>query len=127
MVMPGSSKSRRGGRGMTPEEMKLWKHVTRNDRRFKEPEEEEAAAEEAPPAPESPPLPSVPVKKAVPRAAKTLPHLALGVYDGVDAATASRVRRGQYPIDGQLDLHGMNRDEAYLALRGRLEAAYHQG
>lgn len=50
-----------------------------------------------------------------------------GVYDGVDAATAKRVHRGEYPIAMRLDLHGMRREDAEDALREALENAYHDG
>jgi len=50
-----------------------------------------------------------------------------GVFDGVDAATAKRVKRGAYPIAYRLDLHGMHRSQAYDALREALETAYHGG
>jgi DNA-nicking Smr family endonuclease len=35
---------------------------------------------------------------------------------GVDRATAERVRRGRYPVEAKLDLHGMTQAEAHAAL-----------
>ena len=35
---------------------------------------------------------------------------------GLDKASRDRLRRGQYPIDGTLDLHGMNRERAHAAV-----------
>jgi DNA-nicking Smr family endonuclease len=43
---------------------------------------------------------------------------ALDRFDGIDRATAERVRRGRYPIDGRLDLHGLTQAEAHRALGG---------
>jgi DNA-nicking Smr family endonuclease len=37
---------------------------------------------------------------------------------GIDRATAERLRRGRYPVDSVLDLHGMTQDEAHRALAG---------
>lgn len=35
---------------------------------------------------------------------------------GVDAATRRKLRRGRAPVEGRVDLHGMRRAEAHLAL-----------
>ena len=35
---------------------------------------------------------------------------------GLDKASRDRLRRGQYPIDGRLDLHGLTRDRAHAAV-----------
>lgn len=37
---------------------------------------------------------------------------------GIDRATAERLRRGRYPIEATLDLHGMTQEEAHRALSG---------
>jgi DNA-nicking Smr family endonuclease len=42
---------------------------------------------------------------------------------GVDRATAERVRRGRYPIEATLDLHGMTQEEAHRALAGFVAAS----
>jgi DNA-nicking Smr family endonuclease len=45
---------------------------------------------------------------------------------GLDRRTAERLRRGELPIEGRLDLHGMTQDEAHGALNrflGRAHAA----
>ena len=39
-------------------------------------------------------------------------------FAGVDRATAERVKRGRYPVEGVLDLHGMTQAEAHRALTG---------
>jgi DNA-nicking Smr family endonuclease len=53
--------------------------------------------------------------------------LAAGKYIDVDGATATRLKRGDYPVHARLDLHGMNRAEAYGALRSAVENAYLHG
>lgn len=44
-----------------------------------------------------------------------------------DHRTAERLRRGQIPIDGRLDLHGMTQHEAYDALLRYIPSAHRQG
>ncbi len=85
----------------------------------------------APPAPESPrsrlhPLPCPPPQageggtratvgatRAVRSADAAHP---LDRFAGVDRATAERVKRGRYPVEATLDLHGMTQEEAHRAL-----------
>ena len=79
------------------------------------------------------PLPDAPPKKAaVPRAAqpgpaprtappkppppKPTPVRGHGDTPGVDARTAANLKRGKLPIDGTIDLHGMDRERAAAAL-----------
>ncbi len=51
----------------------------------------------------------------------TAPAPPLDRFAGVDRATADRVRRGRYPVERRLDLHGMTQAEAHSALRGFVE------
>jgi DNA-nicking Smr family endonuclease len=44
------------------------------------------------------------------------PHPPLDRHAGIDRATAERVRRGRYPVEAILDLHGMTQEEAHRAL-----------
>lgn len=55
---------------------------------------------------------------AVPAAAPRPPHPQppLDRHAGIDKATAERLRRGRYPVEATLDLHGMTQDEAHRAL-----------
>lgn len=46
---------------------------------------------------------------------------------GVPEATLRRLRRGHYAVRGELDLHGLRRDEARLALGAFLAAARQDG
>ena len=39
-------------------------------------------------------------------------------FAGIDRATAERLKRGRYPVDAHLDLHGMTQAEAHRALAG---------
>jgi len=46
---------------------------------------------------------------------------------GLDKATATRLRRGQIPIDRRIDLHGMTRAEAHRVVIGALAAVASEG
>lgn len=46
---------------------------------------------------------------------------------GLDRKTAERLRKGQIPIEGRLDLHGCNRQEAYALLSDFIMKAHSQG
>jgi DNA-nicking Smr family endonuclease len=48
------------------------------------------------------------------------PELAPGRFAGVDKRLAERLKRGQLPIEGTLDLHGLTQDEAHRQLDGFL-------
>lgn len=45
----------------------------------------------------------------------------------IDRKTAQRLARGQLPIEGRLDLHGMSQTQAYDALKRFIPAAHAQG
>ena len=44
-------------------------------------------------------------------------------HAGVDRATAERLRRGRYPVEATLDLHGMTQERAHGALAGFVAGA----
>ena len=44
-------------------------------------------------------------------------------HAGVDRATAERLRRGRYPVEAVLDLHGFTEEQAHRALTGFVVAA----
>jgi DNA-nicking Smr family endonuclease len=57
---------------------------------------------------------------------RALPPLAAG-FAGVDRATGERLKRGLYPIEAQLDLHGMTQADAHRALSGFVAASREAG
>jgi DNA-nicking Smr family endonuclease len=46
---------------------------------------------------------------------------------GLDKRSADRLRRGELPIDGRIDLHGLTQDEAHRALGAFLGRAQTEG
>lgn len=55
------------------------------------------------------------------------PDLRPGAAPGLDGATHDKLKRGRLPIQGKLDLHGMDRVRAHRALGRFLESAAAQG
>jgi DNA-nicking Smr family endonuclease len=82
------------------------------------------------PAPVFPPAPAkaAPAREATGKSApRPLPALSAKSAPGLDGATHDRLKRGQLPIDGKLDLHGMDRVRAHRALVAYVENAAAQG
>jgi DNA-nicking Smr family endonuclease len=59
-----------------------------------------------------------PVSQHRPSPPRPQPLPALDRFAGVDRATAERLKRGRYPVEARLDLHGMTQAEAHRALAG---------
>lgn len=56
-----------------------------------------------------------------------LPEIGHGEMAGVDKRTAQRMRRGQLPIEGRIDLHGLTQEEAHRALSAFLAGSQNAG
>jgi DNA-nicking Smr family endonuclease len=78
--------------------------------------------------PPMPPSVNVPVTPAKPRAALSplLPITDLRA-PGLDKASAERLKRGQYPIEARIDLHGLTQDDAHGALGDFIAASARTG
>jgi len=117
----------------TAEEKKLWKLVTRHDKKLHPNDSEEEGEESAAPQEASFKLPAKTLVAAN-RERNRLKsfkegdkELAKGAYADIDRNTAERFRKGDYPIDANLDLHGMTRDKAHGALVTFIESHYARG
>src|SRR4029077_20094392 len=66
--------------------------------------------------PARPPGETPAVHTAAPPRLQPLPPL--DRFAGIDRATAERLKRGRYPVEARLDLHGMTQAEAHRALSG---------
>src|SRR4051794_14953167 len=53
--------------------------------------------------------------------------LALAGYAGIDRNSAERFRKGEMPLEGTIDLHGMTREKAHRALSQFIHAHYERG
>ncbi len=101
------------------EDAGLWRWAMRNvaplhGRRHSRPAPGEAT-ERGDPAPFDPPKKPQPAPRPTPRPAPA-PSPPLDRLAGIDRATAERVKRGRYPVEGRLDLHGMFQADAHGAL-----------
>jgi DNA-nicking Smr family endonuclease len=123
-----------GDSGLNDDDRKLWSLVARQleplkstEQRLKD-EARKAAIEAAaaPGKPERPPS-KTSKGKARPKPVAAVPDKAViapavprdggrGRVAGLDRRTSERLRRGQYPIEARLDLHGMNQEQAHRAL-----------
>ncbi len=115
-------------KGLSEEDLALWRYVTRADARlpgrdYVEPDDvPDDRSVEAPRDITPPDLPPQP-----PFARRQDPPLEVGTAAGVDKRTAQRLRRGQIAIEGRLDLHGLTQAEAHRALNGFLANAQGAG
>jgi DNA-nicking Smr family endonuclease len=114
----------------SPEESELWRTAMRDAKplRRQRAVAKKAATASPPAQPAAKPAPSKrpPPPAPAPPPAKP-PELALGRSAGVDKRLAERLKRGQLPIDGTLDLHGLTQEEAHRQLDGFLAHAAHGG
>ena len=106
----------------------LWKRVTESIT----PLAKRRAAPIVPGA--APPRPAIPRASSLPRPVgpppgtnKPAPELRADRAPGLDKSTHDKLRRGQLPVDGKLDLHGMDRVRAHRALGRFLESSAMQG
>jgi DNA-nicking Smr family endonuclease len=110
------------------EELELWRHVIsdakplRGRQRPKRPPPAEA---EEPPAPAAKRRASPPPAPAPPKPPP--PDLALDRTAGIDKRLAERLKRGQLPIEGTLDLHGLTQAEAHRRLDAFIGAGFGAG
>jgi DNA-nicking Smr family endonuclease len=114
---------KRDRRRLGPEEEELWAAVKRTVEPLRP---EPAPAPLHNPVPEAPPPPTsstaAPAQKPLPPARPPLPALhALGRRE------RQKVARGQVPIDGRIDLHGLTQTQAHDRLSGFLARAQADG
>lgn len=120
----------RHSRPVTPEELALWHHVVRDAKRL---DGSQAAQPVVPPAPKPEATPPPPAKPASPSPAVVLPPVRpsrrldpTGPVD-LDRRSWLKLRRGNYPIDARIDLHGLTQAEAHARLTAFLAAAQARG
>ena len=82
----------------------LWQTVTKSIRAY-------APSPQQPSRPKKAERAPTPLPKMTPSAAKAAPEA-----KGFDRSTETKLKRGQLPLEGRLDLHGMTQAEAFGAL-----------
>jgi len=113
-------------RGLTGEELALWHHAVRDTAPLRP-----AEAVRLPPPPGPPPLPAATVEPAKHAASPVRPPITrrldpAGPVD-LDRRSWLKLRRGSYPIDARIDLHGMTQAEAHARLTAFLAGARARG
>jgi DNA-nicking Smr family endonuclease len=68
-----------------------------------------------------------PVSQRRPAPPRPQPPPPLDRFAGVDRATAERLKRGRYPVEARLDLHGMTQERARAVLESFLVNAWSDG
>jgi DNA-nicking Smr family endonuclease len=113
------------------EESELWRTAMRDAKPLKRRQPASKKTATPPPAPMEPAPPPAPAKRPLPTAPAPLPpeppELELGRIAGVDKRLAERLKRGQLPIEGMLDLHGLTQEEAHRQLDGFLALSANAG
>jgi DNA-nicking Smr family endonuclease len=116
-----------------PKERELWRTAMRDVQPLGKRKAAKPKIEHAPAAPAEEPTPE---KQAAKKAApppppppkpKPVPELAVGRLADMDKRLAERLRRGQLPIEGKLDLHGLTQEEAHDQLGGFIAVSQKQG
>jgi DNA-nicking Smr family endonuclease len=119
-------------RPLSDEELALWQAVVRTAQPLKRKRKSKARIRAKPPTKK----PSAPApKQATPKAALPAPAAARPqpkpasspVAAGIDKRQAMRLRRGQLPIEGRIDLHGSTQGQAHDALKAFLMRASASG
>jgi DNA-nicking Smr family endonuclease len=100
-------------RRLVADDLRLWRHVTRDVAPLRpvSPRDDDALAPPPAPPTHAPHSPAPPPPRARP-----LPELRPGTVADLDRATSERLRRGALAIDARLDLHGLTQSEAHAAL-----------
>lgn len=121
------SKSRRD---LSAADQHLWRYVTRNVKAYR-------------PAAQPIETPAVPVvrKPNRPSPVNTTKHgtpvrpsvalskpnpVTAGAMPNIDRRTGTKLKRGQLPVDGRIDLHGLTLDQAHAGLTAFLKGAYNR-
>lgn len=103
---------RSGGDGHTEDSDSLWSYVTRDVRPLKK----DRATASGPAAKNTPAVRGKKPADPAPPATKTLTIPATPGSREVDRRTDQKLRRGQYPVDMTIDLHGDTQDAAHKRL-----------
>lgn len=112
-------KKGRDSEGKEETDQDLWNYVTRGIKAYKPSKAPSVAIK--PEGQKAIPARAMP-KPVLPR--KTPPQVP--APKGFDRATETKLRRGQLPLEGRLDLHGMTQAEAFSALHRFIHAAVAQ-
>ncbi len=119
-----TSKTGKAAKKKGEDEQTLWEIATKDVTPLN-PEKSQTTPAKAPLEKQTIPKPKRQRKKAEPQPTKREENHEKS--NETDRRTTQRLKRGQLPIEGRLDLHGMTQHQAYEALCRYIPAAYGQG
>ncbi len=106
----------------------LWRFVTRNVTPYRAQRHPTPELAVAAPEPKARAMREADFSAPSPPAVKRAPlPLKLGAIAAMDKRTGQRFKRGDMPVDGRLDLHGMTVDQAHGALVGFIRRSHARG
>lgn len=132
-MMGRSSKDKSQTPGLTKKDKDLWDHVTQDVNRyadsmvFLDDELFKVEITKAPTPKQKKQSKAVFVQKVKSPPTPKTPALDHYSQPGLDKRTANRLKRGQMPIDGKLDLHGRTQRQAHQDLIRFIETGYAMG
>lgn len=115
-----------GKKGLTEEDFKLWKAFTRDIEPIHDASLSDDLMSEIMAEPLRPILSKKSKTVSLPVAAASLSAVPVQAPQ-LDARTELRLRRGQMPIDGRLDLHGCTQEQAHRLLHDFVTGAHGRG
>lgn len=115
---------KKGGKGLDEEDFILWKAFTRDIEPMQGSGLIEALIES--PVKDAPSFPP-PRKKQGGMVAPPPPVTVMAQAPQLDGRTELRLKRGQMPIDGRLDLHGCTQEQAHRLLHDFVTSAHGRG
>jgi len=120
------------GKPPSDEDKALWQHVAGQvkplKRRPKPPPQANRADTKPAAKPGAKPAAGTAKPPPAPPRPKPAPHeLKPGAAPGVDRRTADRLRRGQLPVEAEIDLHGLTQADAHRALTAFIAGQYAAG
>ncbi|MSO72126.1 MAG: DNA mismatch repair protein MutS [Rhodospirillaceae bacterium] len=118
-------------RELSPDDAKIWRYVTRSVEPLKGMMARHPALDQAETDPPASSRVSPALRSQMPPRPSRIPipptPLTLGTTADIDRRTAQRLKRGDMAVDGRIDLHGLNLDQAHDALAVYIRSAYARG
>ncbi|AIF80852.1 hypothetical protein I862_01445 [endosymbiont of Acanthamoeba sp. UWC8] len=105
------------------DDFKLWFSMVKDVKKLNT---KAKVATELKPLPKLDPYKAKPLPQIfAPKNSKNLIDLEINNSAGIDYSTNRKIVKGEYVIDGTLDLHGKTQEQAFLTLTKFIEEAYH--
>lgn len=113
---------------LTPEERALWKAATEGTKRLKHPPKTIHKNKKS-----APPITKVTadgvqaIEKMGSQKPPSRPYLKINDLSDLNRQSQTKMKKGLFPIDAKLDLHGLRVETAHHTFRAFISTAYHTG